>query len=256
MHKRLVADDDVLDDEVTIQCAHGDSVSYPLAVVKINIAGKDIVTTATVSSTFPASALLGWDVPELVTLVSAGSDPTGPPEEDVLAVLTRLRKRQHPGSGPETGVEARASPSPIDATPNTKLETEAELFEFNFDDSFFSTPGSPQAVLTRSQKRENRDTGNDADPRDALDVSAQKLQALQESDGSLQQARMIADGMTSAMAGEKFFRCDGVLYRRFTPPGTDDDVHDIEQLVLPTQCRPAVLQLAHNIPMAGPEEDN
>ena len=41
VHKRLVADDDVLDDEVTIRCAHGDSVSYPLAVVKINIAGKD-----------------------------------------------------------------------------------------------------------------------------------------------------------------------------------------------------------------------
>jgi hypothetical protein len=32
----LVAGDDMLDGEVTIRCAHGDTTSYPLAVVKIN----------------------------------------------------------------------------------------------------------------------------------------------------------------------------------------------------------------------------
>ena len=62
-HNGLVADDDIVDGEVTIRCAHGDAVSYPVAVVKINIGGKDIITTAAVSSTLPASVLLGWDVP-------------------------------------------------------------------------------------------------------------------------------------------------------------------------------------------------
>ena len=41
VRKDLVADDDILDGEVTIRCAHGDTASYPLAVVKITIGGKD-----------------------------------------------------------------------------------------------------------------------------------------------------------------------------------------------------------------------
>ena len=46
-----------------VSCTHGDTVSYPLAAVKINIGGKDIITIA--------SALLGWDVPELLDGTSA-----------------------------------------------------------------------------------------------------------------------------------------------------------------------------------------
>ena len=35
----LVTEDDIVDGEVTIRCADGDTVSYPLAVVKISIGG-------------------------------------------------------------------------------------------------------------------------------------------------------------------------------------------------------------------------
>ena len=59
VHRRLVTEDDILDGEVTIRCAHGDTFSYLLAAVKINIRGKDIITTAGVSNMLPASALLG-----------------------------------------------------------------------------------------------------------------------------------------------------------------------------------------------------
>ena len=45
VHKDLVTDDDILDGEVTIGCAHGDTSSYPLAAININIGGKDIITT-------------------------------------------------------------------------------------------------------------------------------------------------------------------------------------------------------------------
>ena len=64
VRKELVTDNDILDGEVMIRCAHGDTASYPLA------GGKDIITTAGVSSTLPASALLGWDVPELLEFVA------------------------------------------------------------------------------------------------------------------------------------------------------------------------------------------
>ena len=36
----LVTSDDFVDGEVTIQCAHGDVVSYPLAAVKVTVEGK------------------------------------------------------------------------------------------------------------------------------------------------------------------------------------------------------------------------
>ena len=65
-----MTNEDVLDDTVDIKCTHWDTVSYPLAAVKVTIGGKDIITTAAVSSTLPTSVLLGWDVPELVTLLT------------------------------------------------------------------------------------------------------------------------------------------------------------------------------------------
>ena len=70
VRKDLVNKDDIFDGEVTIRCTHGDTTSYPLAVVKITVGGKDIVTTAAVSGTLPASVLLGWDVPELTNFVA------------------------------------------------------------------------------------------------------------------------------------------------------------------------------------------
>lgn len=59
----------MLDGEVTICCTHGETTSYPVAAIKITIGGKDIMTTTGISSTLPASALLDWDIPELLRFV-------------------------------------------------------------------------------------------------------------------------------------------------------------------------------------------
>ena len=83
-----------------------------------------------------------------------------------------------------------------------------------------------------------------------LNISAEELQVLQNEDGSLQRAREIAEGTSSAAAGEKYFRRDGLIYRLYKPPGAvNDDARAIAQLVLLTPCRQAVLKLA--LPMAG-----
>lgn len=101
--------------------------------------------------------------------------------------------------------------------------------------------------MTRSQKRECRRRYR-LDPRDGgeLNLTADGLQELQRGDESLQLAREIADGKTTATAGEDFLFRDGLLYRQL-----NTDHRSYEQLVLPTQCRQTVLRLAHNIPMAG-----
>ena len=144
VRKDLVADDDVLDGAVTICCAHGDTTSYPLAVVKMNIGGKDIVTTAAVSGTLPASVLLGWDVPELMDFVADGESTRN--EADALAVMTRLRRRQQQASGEQESSDAEASLYPVELT--SVPENPESHYLFDLDESFFTPTGSPKPKLT------------------------------------------------------------------------------------------------------------
>ena len=49
-----------------------------------------------------------------------------------------------------------------------------------------------------------------------------------------------------------FYYNNGLLYRKWRPGGsTDGDIRTCKQLVLPQQCRKAVLQLGHDVPMGG-----
>ena len=79
-----MSDDDPLDGEIAIQCAHGD-ISYPMAAIKINVGCRQIITQVVVCNTLPASALLGWDIPQLMSLVEEKSD-AAMSEGTVLAV--------------------------------------------------------------------------------------------------------------------------------------------------------------------------
>ena len=112
VRKDLVTADDILNGEVTIRCAHGDTASYPLAAVKINIGGKDIIMTAGVSSTLPASALLGWEIPELLDFDADRGNVKN--SADALAVMTRLRRRQQQEALDLSCQEVAASPNEIE----------------------------------------------------------------------------------------------------------------------------------------------
>ena len=52
---------------VTVQCAHGDAVEYPVATVEIRVQGRKVTVEVAVSDKLPHSVLLGTDVPELVS---------------------------------------------------------------------------------------------------------------------------------------------------------------------------------------------
>ena len=84
----FIIPDDIIDGEVTIQCAHGDVVSYPLAAVKITLGGKEIIVHAAVAKSLPVAALLGWDIPELMGLVKPTPEVHSNATK-VLAVVTR-----------------------------------------------------------------------------------------------------------------------------------------------------------------------
>ena len=81
-------------------------------------------------------------------------------------------------------------------------------------------------------------------PRHALDISADELKTLQETDPTLVGIRDTLDGWGST-AG--FFRRNGLIYREWVPRGHNGAQMAIEQLVLPLQCRKTVLQLAHQL---------
>ena len=59
---------------VTIQCAHGDAVSYPLASVELEVQGNVLTVEAAVSDKLPSSVLLGTDMPNLFELLQSKQD--------------------------------------------------------------------------------------------------------------------------------------------------------------------------------------
>ena len=84
----------------------------------------------------------------------------------------------------------------------------------------------------------------------SLEIAADEMKTLQAAGATLNAVREAADGH-SCLAWIGFFRRDGLLFRRWTPPGRDKQDMSVEQLVLPVQCRRTVLQVAHDIPMPG-----
>ena len=66
-------------------------------------------------------------------------------------------------------------------------------------------------------------------------------------DVTLEAIRVAAGGKNNTAVGEGFVYQDGLIYRR--KPGRMGDV--IEQLVVPNQCRPTIMRVAHETPLGG-----
>ena len=97
--------------------------------------------------------------------------------------------------------------------------------------------------------KQNPSTEDKKSIADALELSTGELRELQEADGTLANIREAADGHANS-AGVGFLKREGLVHRRWTPPGCGDE-YEIEQLVLPKACRKAVLELGHEIPLTG-----
>ena len=250
----LVPVDKIIEgDAATIRCAHGDTVLYPLAKVSLEIDGLHIEVEAAVSSTLPVSVLLGDDVPELQQLigVSQPKDSSPSSSDDVLVVVTRAQAKQRLAEEiirREREVLSGAQPTPIEGLgPGDSASG---------DPSSSPAPEIP-ATLSQDQRRSLRQMGKVSEdshsegkgPVEALELSADELQRLQETDSSLAKAFEAADSR-GIVAGVGFFKRGGLLYRRWTPPNRGDE-YEIEQLVLPKPCRKTVLELSHEIPLAG-----
>ena len=120
---------------------------------------------------------------------------------------------------------------------------------FNLDDDLFAG-GQERRKLTRSQKRIQRGAHQSLEAKclssGPLDMSAGELKQLLNSDPSLENLK--TTGTDSSKT--HYYLEEGLLYRRWIPKDRGPE-YAVDQLVLPTQCWKAVLQLAHKVPMAG-----
>ena len=266
VHRSLVSKEKLLEGEaVAIRCAHGDTVLYPLAQVEVEIEGQSFEIQAAVADRLPTAVLLGTDVPELPGLLT---EELLRAESKIENVVTRARARQQleeeaeqqlreqrSGVQPTTLDRIGVTPEPEVVTTiqgNQEEETDIPVELRELDEELFEG-GQERKKLTRNQKRENRKQytpkkSEDQPPtRHTLNITAEELKTLQESDTTVEAIRKAADGSPSTASVGR----DGLVYRQWLPPGRDSEDLAVEQLVLPLECRKTVLQLAHEIPPAG-----
>ena len=279
VHHKLVPERKVLSGEVaTIHCVHGDTVLYPVADLKLEVDGVPVSVKAAVSQTLPVSVLLGTDVPELGRLLGVKSSTFGENgRQGAMMVVTRagarkqeeeeeLRRQkevtsqvtaspvqlsqevaesQH--SSPEEGGEEEATAESVCEEGVVGQQSSEPIF--NLDDDLFAG-GRERRKLTRSQKRIQRGAHQSLEATcpsgGPLDMSAGELKQLLNSDPSLENLK--TTGTDSSKT--HYYLEEGLLYRRWIPKDRGPE-YAVDQLVLPTQCRKAVLQLAHEVPMAG-----
>ena len=85
---QLVPEEKLLEGQVvTLRCAHGDIVLYPLAEVDMEVDGVPVRVEAALCSTLLMSVLMGTDVPEFSRLLGepSGRQLLG----NAMAVMTR-----------------------------------------------------------------------------------------------------------------------------------------------------------------------
>ena len=200
----------------------------------------------TSTSSFLVLYKRGWDIPELTDFVADGQSTRN--QADALAVVTRLRRRRQQAqehTEPETLSDRNLAE--LTQSPN-KVETH---YAFNFDDFIFAPAGPSKPLSAETRGPPSTPAHYQGNRPDVLNVTPQELCRLQDNDESLSGQRMRADGAPGAAMGEKFFHENVLIYRCYSPPGSDNNVYRITQLVLPMQLCPVVLKLAHDIPLAG-----
>ena len=254
----MVPQEKLLDETVDIHCAHGDIVSYPMAVAPICIDSEQYTVRVGVSCSLPHSVLLGTDVPGVFCHL-ADEDAA-----DVLVVTRaqRLQQEREEALRLEQQLEAEVRTQYFDLTPDDFDEPEdtastsskqdasppeqagdATLDDplFSFSDDFFEG-GSDRARVTRAQRR-HRNVPPGCPPATA-GFTADDIKRLQGSDTSLSAARHAANSHSDS----PFFYQDGLLFHRYRGADPDPDSADtpeVNQLVLPYACRKKVLYMAH-----------
>ena len=251
VHSDLVSDGQIREGEsAVVRCAHGDTAMYPMADICVELDSYTIDTVAAVSNTLPMDVLLGTDVPELGMLLSQASE-----RAEVFMATTRAQAKKEAKAERDSLVKELRS----GVRPNPILLDEPQEETWNLgeelDDTIFHG-GREKLVQSRSQKREGRRIHRAkvcSDPpvcmQNTQDISAEELRILQETDPTLGVVRKAVNKESRNRVS--FVIKDGLMYRVVVMLLGDSEPYARDQLVLPSQCRSVVMELAHSIPLAG-----
>ena len=137
------------------------------------------------------------------------------------------------------------------------MEGDPELLGSTFDQELFQrrddAAGPQRRRLTRAQKRADRQNAKQEKPRtysneeaalEGLHLSAMELKEFQDADETLKVLRLLA-----RKGDPRLIWKNSLLYRKERRKELGEK--EVEQLILPRQCRKVVLKLGHEAPLAG-----
>ena len=225
---------------VTVQCAHGDVVTYPLTRVELEVEGRALTVEAAVSDTLPQSVLLGTNVKDLSELLKAER------RGKALMVVTRSQARKEISSNSvqmESPSDGSSEPEKEPEATESSGQSDVWQMEYNFDDYMFVGNESSKEKKSRSQKRKDRYkhakqkvmTGDLT-----FHVSREELRKLQDEDPAIVSLKKRKPQLLAEH--------NGLWYHLWTPKHCDEP---IEQLILPKHCHKIVCKLVHTIALAG-----
>ena len=222
---------EVSHESVPVLCVDGDTVQYPTAAVEIRTGSWRKRVWVAVAPHLPVDVLLGTDI-----FCLEASEEVKPN----LAVVTRSQSIR----APQTGAERVAKPTEVSGDTNEPRGEEIILQE------------QLEGKDVQPAPEETIDAGIVSTSlgavQDLLQISAEEMRERQQKDQSLDHARQIANGEQEPDGRVSFHYVDGLLYRRWRPKGSEvGDVRTCDQLALPGKCRPIVMMLAHDTPLAG-----
>ena len=271
IRKDLVPTTKMLDDAVMVQCAHGDTVAYPLAVVELIVDGLPLTVEAALSDTLPTAVLLGRDMPELNKLLGrckVRKLQDTPGKDEAMMVMTQygVRKRreleeelqeqrvepqvqseaENVVEGPKQATELEAVLGDAETERQDQVQDPATVlpedpWKDGLDDELLEG-GRTRRRMTRAEKRqERRKWWHREDGTQDLNFGAAELRQLQQTDESLAGIRQLVK-----VGHPGFVEKDSLIYR-IKGQGEEEER---KQLILPKKCREAILKMAHEIPMA------
>ena len=243
---------------ITIRCAHGDTVDYPLAEVRIEVEGRMCKVEAVVSANLPVPVLLGRDVPELIEILQASKLP-GPRSTELSLATTRAQAQRQENEEERTQKEAESDTrtNPVhqmadDDDAKTEIQQsrmdemeDTEMPGTCFDPDLFQE-GRARPRKTRQEKRPARQQYHTEKVKHPLDLAPLEMRRLQQDDHTVASVREAAQQTSES----SFFEEDSLLYHRWRLRNGDLE-GSVNQLVLPMHCRREVVSLAHENPLAG-----
>jgi hypothetical protein len=242
---------------VRVRCIHGDDISYPSAIVNLNLDGWERSIKVALAPHTPVDVVLRHD------------DPSTMARKSLMATTRAQERRQLQEEQREkTNDEVEANPMSADTLSADGQQpcvqsSEMERREGNDPVSEcldLQEPNSPKIRVENGAAAQPEKEYTPMDPQmhtlsdDVLQATPLQLRDWQQTDPTLQKVRELASSSQRHVGQGKttFFYRGGLIYRRWSPTlGENQDVLSVNQLVLPQQCQQRVLNVAHNVPMAG-----